>query len=152
MYHCSPTPVTTPIRLAWIGLCACILQIWWFHLSSRLRWWTTICLAPFSQSPQYISDPQHGGSQTDVYWSVRMWRHCATSLSIASITCTNYKSCVGQVYSLDRVHTCNPDWIGSTHLVMWVRLWLTSYWGSCHIVSITEFLWRGETSTGTLSP
>ena len=26
-YRCSPTQVTTPIRLAWKGLCACILQI-----------------------------------------------------------------------------------------------------------------------------
>ena len=35
----------------------------------------TMRLAPFSQSPQYIFDPQHGGRQTDIYGSVHMWRH-----------------------------------------------------------------------------
>ena len=37
-----------------------------------------IRLVPFSQSPQYISDPQHGGGQTDVhvYTEVpKTWRH-----------------------------------------------------------------------------
>ena len=47
---------------------------------SHLGWWTTIWLPPFSQSPQYISDPQHSGSQTDIYGSVQMWHHRAIGL------------------------------------------------------------------------
>ena len=35
------------------------------------RWWATMQLLPGFLS---ITDPQHGGGQTDVYGSVRMWQ------------------------------------------------------------------------------
>ena len=63
-----------PTRLAYTGLCACILQNMKSCWSSQLNWRRAIGLAPFSQSMQYISHPQNGGYHTEVYGpSKKFW-------------------------------------------------------------------------------
>ena len=62
--------MTTPTRLVYTGLCACILQIYKSCWSSHLRWRRAIRLAHFSQSLQYISATQSGGHHTEVYGCV----------------------------------------------------------------------------------
>ena len=44
-----------------------------------------IRLVPFFQSPQYISDPQHGGGQTDVYWSALNVKSHAMGLYVIEV-------------------------------------------------------------------
>ena len=59
--------------------------------SSHLRWWRAIRLAPFSQSLQYISDPQNNGHHMEVYKVSGMW--CQMHLHCCYSTCLPTSGC-----------------------------------------------------------